>query len=119
MRDRGLIGASFFEETSAFSFRLSKRRMSLADKSMKSSERFSVGLFSRDRPVHRSREATDDPLVKERVERVPGTFRFSIPGRENVVCSRTPVVDRLREERAKKELVTVAGKSPRSRAYEE
>lgn len=105
VRDRGLIGASFFEETSAFSFRFSKRRMSLADKSMKSSERFSVGLFSRDRPVHRSREATDDPLVKERVERVPGTFRFSIPGRENVVCSRTPVVDRLREERAKKELV--------------
>lgn len=105
VRDRGLIGASFFEETSAFSFRLSKRRMSLADKSMKSSERFSVGLFSRDRPVHRSRETTDDPLVKERVERVPGTFRFSIPGRENVVCSRTPVVDRLREERAKKELV--------------
>lgn len=105
VRDRGLIGASFFEETSAFSFRFSKRRMSLADKSMKSSERFSVGLFSRDRPVHRSRETTDDPLVKERVERVPGTFRFSIPGRENVVCSRTPVVDRLREERAKKELV--------------
>ena len=79
--------------------------MSLADKSMKSSERFSVGLFSRDRPVHRSREETDDPLVKERVERVPGTFPFSIPGRENVVCSRTPAVDRLREERAKKEIV--------------
>ncbi|CAH3017690.1 unnamed protein product [Porites evermanni] len=79
--------------------------MSLADKSMKSSERFSVGLFSKGRPVHRSREATDDPIVKERVERVPGTFLFSIPGRENVVCSRTPTVDRLREERAKKELV--------------
>ena len=105
VRDRGLVGASFFEETSAFSFRFSKRRMSLADKSMKSSERFSVGLFSRDRPVHRSREETDDPLVKERVERVPGTFPFSIPGRENVVCSRTPAVDRLREERAKKEIV--------------
>ena len=104
-RDRVLVRASFFEETSAFSFRFSKRRMSLADKSMKSSERFSVGLFSRDRPVHRSREETDDPLVKERVERVRGTFRFSILGRENVVCSRTPAVDRLREERAKKEIV--------------
>ena len=104
-RDRVLVRASFFEETSAFSFRFSKRRMSLADKSMKSSERFSVGLFSRDRPVHRSREETDDPLVKERVERVPGTFPFSIPGRENVVCSRTPAVDRLRQERAKKEIV--------------
>ncbi|CAH3147081.1 unnamed protein product, partial [Porites lobata] len=72
---------------------------------MKSSERFSVGLFSRDRPVHRPRAATHCPLVKEWVERIPGTFRFSIVGRENVGCSRTATVDRLREERAKKELV--------------
>lgn len=79
--------------------------MSLADKSMKSSERFSAGLSSRDRPVHRPRTATHNPIVKERVERKPGTLRFSIPGRENIGCSKTPTVDRLRDERAKKELV--------------
>lgn len=73
---------------------------------MKSSERFSAGFSSRDRPVHRPRTATHIPIiVKERLERKPGTLRFSIPGRENIGCSKTPTVDRLRDERAKKELV--------------
>ena len=66
---------------------------------MMSSERFSAGLFSRDRPFHRSRGATHDLLYRNGLRENPEHFSFLFTGNgENIGCPRTPTVDRLREE---------------------